>query len=69
MTTVTFEFEEDIKIKNNKSKINVWEFIEILKENEIIPELRELNELEITPEIMEAYNKAKNSDESNFVNI
>ncbi len=69
MTVVTFEFEEDIKIKNNKSKISIWDFFQILKENEIIPELRELDESEITPEIMESYSKAKNSDNSSFVNL
>jgi len=69
MTTITFEFVEDIKIKDRNKKITIWDFFDILRENEIIPELKELEYSEITPGILEAYNKAINSPKSSFINI
>jgi hypothetical protein len=69
MTTVTFEFEEDIKISNNKWVINISDFFDILRENEIIPELKELDESQITPEILKAYERSKKLPESSFINL
>ena len=67
MTTITFK--EDIKINSNKSAISISDFFDILKENEIIPELKELSESEITPEIKKAYNESIKKSDSSFVNL
>jgi len=55
MTTITFE--EDIKI--NTKTTSVYDFIDVLKQNNFIPELNELKN--ITPEVMRDYKQSLNS--------
>lgn len=67
MTTITFE--EDIKIDKSTWSITILKFLDILKDNGFIPELKELNEKEVTPEILEAFENSKKKDISEFVNL
>ncbi len=65
MTTVTFE--ESIKISWWKSKMSVYDFIDILVENWFFPKLEKLSKSEITPEIMDSFLASKES--KNRINI
>jgi len=55
MTTITFE--EDIKIDTKTT--SVYDFIDVLKQNNFIPELNELKN--ITPEVMKDYKESLKS--------
>jgi len=52
MTTVIFE--EDIKITDEK--ISIYNFIDILKENNLIPEIKELKN--VNSDVLKDYNES-----------
>jgi len=52
MTTVVFE--EDIKITNKK--ISIYNFIDVLKENNLIPEIKELKN--VNSDVLKDYNES-----------
>ncbi|MDQ7022757.1 MAG: hypothetical protein Q9M97_04460 [Candidatus Gracilibacteria bacterium] len=52
MTTITFE--EDVKITDKK--ISIYNFIDILKENNLIPEIKELKN--INSGVLKDYNES-----------
>jgi len=56
MTTITFK--ENIKI--NKESISIFEFIDILKDNGFIPELKELKN--ISEDVMKDYEESLKSN-------
>ena len=52
MTTVVFE--EDIKITDKK--VSIYNFIDILKENNLIPEIKELKN--VNSDVLKDYNES-----------
>ena len=52
MTTVIFE--EDIKITDEK--VSIYNFIDILKENNLIPEIKELKN--VNSDVLKDYNES-----------
>ncbi len=65
MTTLIFK--EDIKIANTKKSISVDDFLEILSNQWFLPKLEELNDDEITQDIMQSFLLSKKS--TNRINI
>lgn len=64
MTTLTFK--ENIII-DNKKPINITDFLEILSKQWFLPSIEELNNDEITPEILNSFLLSKKS--KNRINI